>query len=303
MLTLVLVISTFLTPLIQGTEQQPTSTRVAVLDLGQSTIATVARDRVLDSLKGTTLSILDPDQSRAAARGLGYDGSLNLERRQAKELGAVLGAEFYVTGDVQTIKRSPSSGFDYFESYATLFVVSSRTGNLVTWLRPCFQARTAAQSEKLLLDELSGPNVRNRTIATINRARDKEQLERDLALSINEPTIEEAPDELQAAAEGLRLPRPFRRIRPSYTDDAAQAEVEATVDIIADIDVDGDVNHAHVERWAGFGLDEATLEAVMSLRFFPAMRKGSPVPIRVLLRYNFRKQAPSNQHYNATTTQ
>jgi outer membrane biosynthesis protein TonB len=44
-----------------------------------------------------------------------------------------------------------------------------------------------------------------------------------------------------------------------------------------------------VVRWAGFGLDEATVATVRQLHFFPAMRNGAAVPLRVLLRYNFRK--------------
>jgi outer membrane biosynthesis protein TonB len=44
-----------------------------------------------------------------------------------------------------------------------------------------------------------------------------------------------------------------------------------------------------VVRWAGFGLDEATTETVRQMHFRPAMRNGSPVAMRVLLRYNFRK--------------
>jgi hypothetical protein len=44
-----------------------------------------------------------------------------------------------------------------------------------------------------------------------------------------------------------------------------------------------------VARWAGFGLDEATVNTVRQLHFFPAHRDGVPIPMRVLLRYNFRK--------------
>jgi len=49
------------------------------------------------------------------------------------------------------------------------------------------------------------------------------------------------------------------------------------------------VTRVEVARWAGFGLDEATVETVHRLHFFPAMRNGVAIPIRVLLRYNFRK--------------
>ena len=104
------------------------------------------------------------------------------------------------------------------------------------------------------------------------------------------PVIEDAPDdEATAAREGLRLPQPFRRLRPSYPETAARADAEATVDVQVEIDVDGEVSRAEVVRWAGFGLDEAAVTTIRQLHFRPAMRDGVPVPVRVLLRYNFRR--------------
>ena len=105
------------------------------------------------------------------------------------------------------------------------------------------------------------------------------------------PVIEEAPDDESAATEGLRLPRPYRRWIPPYPETAARAEAEATVDVLLDLDASGEVTRVEVARWAGFGLDEATVDTVRRLHFFPAMRNGVAVPIRVLLRYNFRKPA------------
>jgi TonB family protein len=89
----------------------------------------------------------------------------------------------------------------------------------------------------------------------------------------------------------FKLPRPFQRIRPAYPNSAAIADAEATVDVIVDIDSKGEVKHAEVDRWAGFGLDEASLQTVEHMHFFPALRNRVPIPMRVLLRYNFRKPA------------
>ena len=79
---------------------------------------------------------------------------------------------------------------------------------------------------------------------------------------------------------------------PAYPDTAAAAEAEATVDVLVDLDSGGEVTRAEVVRWAGFGLDQGTLETVHKLHFFPAMRERIAVPMRVLLRYNFRKPPP-----------
>jgi TonB family protein len=81
-------------------------------------------------------------------------------------------------------------------------------------------------------------------------------------------------------------------LRPAYPDSAARAEAEATVDALVDIDEKGEVGQVRIVRWGGFGLDEATKDTVQHLHFFPAMRNGQPVPLRVLLRYNFRKPPP-----------
>ncbi|HYO92126.1 MAG TPA: energy transducer TonB, partial [Pyrinomonadaceae bacterium] len=80
-----------------------------------------------------------------------------------------------------------------------------------------------------------------------------------------------------------------RRLRPSYPETARQAEAEATVDVEVDIGADGEVSKVEVVRWAGFGLDEATMSTVRQMHFRPAMRDDEPIPMRVLLRYNFRK--------------
>jgi TonB family protein len=125
----------------------------------------------------------------------------------------------------------------------------------------------------------------------MNRAHDDERGERELKpLDQQIPVIAEAPeDDKSAAAEGLRLPRPYRRLMPGYPETAAVAEAEGTVDVLIDLDAGGEVMRVEVVRWAGFGLDEATVENVRRLHFFPAMRDGVAIPIRVLLRYNFRK--------------
>ena len=264
---------------------------LAILDFGNSAPARLAADKLAINLKReTSVLVLDRDQVRAAAHGAGYQGSMSLTLAEARDLGAALGSDFFILGDAQTLRRSPSDGPVYFDSYASIFVVSSRTGRLVSWQRPAFVADTPAAAEQLLLSELSGPEIQHRLSATAHRAQEDERGERELTTAEQIPIIEAAPDdEKSATAEGLRLPRPFRRFVPVYPESAARAEVEATVDVLVDLDASGEVTRVEVARWAGFGLDDATVETVRRLHFFPAMRDGIAIPIRVLLRYNFRK--------------
>jgi TonB family protein len=266
---------------------------LAVLDFGDSNTGRLAAEKLAANLKNEIdIGLMDRDQVRAAARGAGYAGSINLSLDDARNLGAALGCDFFVLGDAQTLRRSPSTGPAYFESYASIFVVSARTGRLVFWERPNLQDATPAAAEQALLSELSGFEARRRPGIAIRRAREAERGKRALTTDRRIPIIEEAPDDdKSAAAEGLRLPRPYRRLIPEYPESAAHAEAEATVDVLVDLDPRGDVTRVEVARWAGFGLDEATVDTVRQLHFFPAMRNGVAIPIRVLLRYNFRKPA------------
>jgi TonB family protein len=292
-----LVLLVCLFPLLNVRANGQTSTRplsLAVLDFGDSAFARQAADRLAASLKREPdLKILDRDQVRAAAHGAAYAGSMNLSLDEARDLGAVLGCDFFILGDAQTLRRSPSSGPVYFESYASVFIVSARTGRLLRWDRPSFKGATAAVAEQALLahlSPLSAADAQPSYAKSIQHAQEDERNERELTTTAQIPIIEAAPDdEKMAAAEGLRLPRPFRRLIPPYPESAARAEAEAMVDVLVDLDDAGEVTRVEVARWAGFGLDEATVETVRKLHFFPAMRDGVAIPLRVLLRYNFRK--------------
>jgi TonB family protein len=284
-----------------GGQTSARSPTLAVLDFGDSAIARQSADKLAASLKrDPSLTILDRDQVRAAARGAGYAGSMNMSLDEARELGAVLGCDFFILGDAQTLRRSPSSGPAYFESYASVFLVSARSGRLIQWERPNFQGATAAAAEQALLAHLSAGEVQPSYVVSyaasiqqaIQRAQKAERDERELTTTAQIPIIEAAPDDEKiAAAEGLRLPRPYRRLIPPYPETAARAEAEAMVDVLVELDASGEVTRVEVARWAGFGLDQATVDTVRKLHFFPAMRDGVAVPIRVLLRYNFRKPA------------
>lgn len=290
---LVLFLSSLTTPAEIFGRLQERPALIAVLDFGDSSVARRASETTSANLGSSSeLSILDRDQVRSAARGAGYSASLNMSLGEARSLGAAIGCDYYFLGDAQTLRRSPSTGPIYFESYATIFLVSARTGRLVSWQRPSFHALTANAAEKLLLEGLSGGANRLRHLISIRRAREDERLGRVTAIDNATPVIEAAPDDHQATeAQGLRLPRPFRRLVPPYPETAANAEVEATVDVLADLDANGEVGQVEIARWAGFGLDEATIQTVKQLHFFPALRNGTRIPMRVLLRYNFRKPA------------
>lgn len=263
---------------------------IAVLDFSDAAIGKIAAEKLAARLASSTLSIADRDLGRTAARGAGYKGSLNLSLSEARDLGAAIGCEFYLLGDAQTVRRSPSTGLAYFESYASIFLVSARTGRLISWERPTFEAATAEAAEQRLLEHLTKDETRRHYLNALEQAQEAERHEREIALERNTPIIEEASDE-ESEAQSLRAPRPYRRLRPAYPDTAARADAAGTVDVLVELDKEGEINRVDVARWAGFGMDEAAVNTVRQLHFFPATRDGVAIPIRVLLRYNFRRPA------------
>ena len=270
------------------TSQRPL---VSVLDFGAQPVARQAAETLRERLRSSgELNVADADLSRAAAKGIGYSGSLNLAASEARNLGAALATEFFIIGDAQTLRRSSFQKPVYYESYCSIFLVSTRTGKLIFWDRPSFENTEATRAELLLSQHLSGDVFTRRLITSIRKAHEDERAQRTVLPNAAEAVIEEAPDDEKAAeVQGIRLPRPYRRLRPNYPDTAARAEAEAIVDVVVDVGADGEVGEVQVVRWAGFGLDESTVATVRQLHFFPAMKNGTPIPMRVLLRYNFRK--------------
>ncbi len=59
------------------------------------------------------------------------------------------------------------------------------------------------------------------------------------------------------------------------------------VDLVLDIDANGAVTNAVVERSGGAGFDEAALAAARGLKFDPAMRAARPVAARIRFAYTF----------------
>jgi len=282
----------------RATAQDVRRVRVAVLDMGGSPVAERVAERLAKLLGSAVrtdpgLAVLDRGLSRAAARGVGYAGSLNMTLAEARSLGAAVGCDFFVTGDAQTLRRSSDARPVYYESYATLFFVSAQTGRLAFWLRPAEEGDTAEAAEAALLDRFNaktfGPYAG--IVAETAEREERERFASDEAEAAD--VIDLSTDEGASVNRDLREPAPYRRLRPAYTDAAARAEAEATVDALVEIGADGEVGGVRVVRWAGFGLDEEVVETVRRMHFRPAQREGEPVPVRVLLRYNFRKPPKS----------
>ncbi|MGH9945432.1 MAG: energy transducer TonB [Pyrinomonadaceae bacterium] len=264
--------------------------RLAVLELGSDETAARVGDQLLATLTaGGAFAPVSRGQAQAAARGIGSQGSLNLTLAEARDLGAAVGCDFYVAGRAETLRRSSLTRPLYYESDASLFFVSARTGRLVLWDQLSVEADAPEESETRLLEGLKA-RVPDRYAEALRAARESEERERLKGSEAGGAAlVPEAPEEGTPEARGFRPPQPYRRLRPASTEAAARHEVEATVDVSVTLDVEGEVKDVAVVRWAGYGLDESVAAAVRRMHFRPATREGTPVPVRVLLRYNFRR--------------
>lgn len=267
------------------------ATTVAVLDFGDTATGRRAADELWDALKagrgGAGPTLASRGAARAAAKGAGYSGSLNLSLEEARDLSAALGCNFFFTGAADTVPRQPSGRPVHYESYASVFIVSEFTGRLILWEHLSAESPTAAGAEKSLLARL---RARAADYAgALERARADERAEHRVRIERDTPVIEEVPDADAPGAKSFRVPLPYRRLRPEYTAAASRVNAEATVDALVELDAGGEVRSVEIVRWAGYGLDESVARTVRQMHFRAALRDGKPVPVRALLRYNFRR--------------
>jgi len=79
-----------------------------------------------------------------------------------------------------------------------------------------------------------------------------------------------------------------RMAQPRYPHEAKRLGKEGVVVLKLTLDAAGAVIDVEVMQSAGFGMDEASREAVMLSRFRPATAKGRPVPCQAILPIHFK---------------
>lgn len=236
--------------------------------------------KLRDALE-TKFTIIDDSLSEAAYSAVRVESPFNMPTGTAQNIGAAIGCDYFVLIKTTTQRRTSLEKSSYYESAAAVFIVSSRTGRLVYWRLQKLDSDKEAEAEHRLANSAAGliPDI---------SARLREAGARELA---EKPSrrIEEMPAENSPEAKSFRSPVPYKRIKPEYTQAAYLYGVAATVDLLLDLDEKGNILRTEIVRWAGYGLDEAVTDAVRKMNWRPAERAGKPLPIRVLLRYNFKK--------------
>lgn len=256
--------------------------KIAVL-VPEKTFPSQALTSKLEISLSNNFKVLDDSLSEAAFSSLKYENPFNLALKEAKNLGAAIGCDYFLLLKIQTVRRYSFEKKEFYESFAAVYAVSSRTGRLIFWRLASFEAADSQSAEKKLLDaanDLSAEISEKIKISAKEESNEK-----------NAENFERLPDENSPEAKSFRPPLPYRRIRPEHTKIANLYSIEATVDIEADIDENGKIARTEIVRWAGFGLDDSVTETVRKMNWRAAERSGKPLPTRVLLRYNFKKIA------------
>ena len=254
-------------------------TKLAVLtpeksDLNQ-TFAEKLETELADNFK-----VLNNSFAESAFLSGGLKNPFNLTTDEAENAGEAIGCNYFLLAKTNVQRRSAFKRDEYYEAYSVIYVVSAKTGKLVFWTLKNFDDDKPKEAEKKLFG--SAKKLADEISEKIKAD------EKTIIGSAEKPAIEEVPDEDSPLAKNFRPPLPYKRISPKYTDIADIYNVEATIEATVDVGADGNILNAEITRWAGYGLDESVIEAIKTMNWRAADRKGKPLAMRILLRYNFK---------------
>lgn len=284
---LILIPFAFLAQVPTQRSQFPQMLRVALIDFvrGRTDGGASSPDSSLREAlnRDERLIVIDRSMMQAALTGVGYAGSLNMTRDDARRLGSAIGCDFFIFGKTEALTRSEREHESHEEAYAGVLIVDGRTGELAVF---DFTSERAATREAAVnaVSKILASRVSSYVDQMLAHRASVQTHPRQIA-----DAIEDIPDEGSARSYGFTPPVFLNRARPEYSAQADMADVTATVEALAVLRADGEVGEVEITRWAGFGLDESAERAIRQLKFKPAIRDGKPVSVRALLRYNFRR--------------
>lgn len=280
---------------INGAQQQSTARplRVALVGFADSSQKVDWRSRgafatlLVGALKsGVTsdarVTLVDDSLTNAALAGVGYGGSLNLSLAEARNIGAAVGCDFFILGKADSFTRSERAGEAHEESFAGVLIGDGRTGRLAHFdfiVKKALRRETSQTEVARELETRAAEYVRKMF---------EFRAAREAAAPVGE-AAEELPDADSAPAAGFTPPEFSSRTKPAFTEAADRADVNATVEARVVFRATGEIGEIEITRWAGFGLEESSIDAIRQLKFKPATRGGKPLSVRALVQYNFRR--------------
>jgi hypothetical protein len=236
------------------------------------------------------ISLIDESILRPALAGLGYEGSINMSRDEARRVGAAIGCDFFVTGKLEAFTRSDRAAEEHEEALIGVMLVDGRTGELAGFDFIDEKAATRERAVDALMKMLA-----SRAASYADRMSRFQLARREIRLpSSDRPPaerVEDIPDKASPSAAGFKPPEFLNRSKPDYTDAAERADVTATIEASVVFQSNGEAGDVQITRWAGFGLEESAEKAVRLLKFKPATRDGKAISVRAIVQYNFRRSS------------
>jgi len=132
--------------------------RVAILNPEKDALADQIAVEMESSLSKTA-TIIERSMSDTAFRSANISAPFICRKKTQRLVGTTIGCNAFALVKAQTLRRTSSTRTGYFESYAAIFVVSTRTGHLVWWKVLSAEADTAADSERQLLESSDKVNT------------------------------------------------------------------------------------------------------------------------------------------------
>jgi TonB family protein len=245
--------------------------------------------------RDTRVALIDQSLVQPALVGIGYDGSIDMTKDEARRVAAAIGCDFFVIGKTEALTRSTRENESHQEAYAGVIFVDARTGSLAAFDFISEKGDSREMALNGLVKTLSGrASGYVDRIAQVIAARARKDPAREVAHPEGGEKIEDIPDEGSARAVGFAPPEFLNRVKPEYTSEAEQADITATVEAMVVFRLNGEVGRVEITRWAGFGLEDSAERAIRQLKFKPATRDGKSISVRALIRYNFRRVTDAN---------
>jgi TonB family protein len=92
---------------------------------------------------------------------------------------------------------------------------------------------------------------------------------------------------VMAVGGGVMAPVVIHKVEPEFTDQARRVKYQGVASIGLIVDAQGNPEDVHVVHPLGMGLDQKAVEAVRQYKFKPAMFKGRPVPVQMVVEVDF----------------
>ena len=263
--------------------------RVAVVGFSREQ-ASLEKTLAAELGKSEYLAIVEDSIMKSAVSGIGYDGSINMSKDEARRLGSAIGCDFFIIGKAEVLTRSEAANQSHQEALAAVMIVDGRAGALALFDQVTAKAGSSAEAWTLISQALAerAPGYVER-IRQFHTARQVLRSSAENRSTLQAERIEDLPAEGSSQSAGFKPPEFSNRVKPEYTAEAERADISATVEANVILRANGETGEIEIVRWAGFGLDEAAAGAIRQLKFKPATREGQPVSVRALIRYNFRR--------------